>query len=176
VPRVVPAVVALFVLFGVFMGAREVLADRLLRRAADAPGATDLRDADRATRLRSDSIRTWYVAARVAARGPALTDVDAAVARVARGLQRSPRDPALRGLNADLLVERALRSGLDDDRARARTVVVGYLAAAPENPRLWLDRAAVAHLDGDRAAERAASDRAAQLGAVPGSAAGGQKS
>ena len=78
--RVVPMFVAVCVAFGAVMGAREVLADRLLARAADAPGAADLRDADHATRLRPDSIRTWYVAARVAARGPAITDVDAAAA------------------------------------------------------------------------------------------------
>jgi putative inorganic carbon (hco3(-)) transporter len=141
VPRVVPVAVAGLVLFGAWVGAREVWADRLLARAADAPGATGLRDADRATRLRPDSIRTWYVAARIAARGPALTDVDAAIGRVERGLQESPRDPALRVLDADLLVERAVRSGLDDDRDRARTVVERYLRDAPQEPDLWLDRA-----------------------------------
>ena len=180
VPRAVPAVVAVCVLFGAFMGAREVAADRLLLRAADASGATGLRDADHATRLRSDSIRTWYVAASIAARGPAITDVDAAVARVERGLRRSPRDPALRGLDADLLVQRALRSGLDDDRARARAVVDRDLADAPEDPRLWRDRAAIAHLDGDGATERADTARAARLQpgtqAPAGSGAPGEKS
>src|SRR5262249_55312070 len=102
-------------------------------------------------------------AARVAARGPALTDVDAAVTRVERGLRESPRDPALRRLDADLLVERAVRSGLDDDRARARTVVETDLADAPNDPDLWLDRAAIARLDGDEATERAALQRAGAL-------------
>jgi hypothetical protein len=178
VPRAVPAALALCVLLGAFMGAREVLADRLLLRAADASGANGLRDADRATRLRSDSIRTWYVAARVASRGPALTDVDAAVARVEQGLRRSPRDPALRGLDADLLVERAVRSSLDADRARARAAVNRDLADAPEDPQLWLDRAAIAHLDGDRATERTDTARAARLQARAPSApaAGGEKS
>ena len=163
VSRVVPAAIAACVLFGTAMGAREVSADRLLARAADASGNKGLGNADHATRLRSDSIRTWYVAARIAARGPAITDVDAAVARAEHGLQRSPRDPALRVLNADLLVERAVRSGLDDDRERARAVVTAYLADAPDEPQLWLDRAALARLDGNRAAERAAEDRAALL-------------
>jgi hypothetical protein len=176
VPRLVPAAVAACVLFGCVLGAREVAADRLLRRAADAAGTTRLRDADRATRLRSDSIRTWYVAARIAARGPALTDVDAAVARVERGLQESPRDPALRILDADLVVERAVRSELDADAARARTVVGDYLAGAPNEARLWLDRAALAHLAGDRAGERAARDRAARLRPVPSARAESKKS
>jgi hypothetical protein len=161
--RVGAALVAVAALFGAMMGMREVLADRLLERAANAQGTAGLTAADHATRLRPDSIRTWYVAARVAARGPALTDVDAAAARVERGLRESPRDPALRRLNADLLVERAVRSGLGADRVRAQAVVVSYLADAPNEPELWLDRAALDHLDGDGAAERSAQDRAARL-------------
>jgi O-antigen ligase len=163
VSRLVPIVIAVGVAFGAFMGAREVLSDRLLARAAGATGATNLRDADHATRLRPDSIRTWYVAARIASRGPALTDVDAAIARIEHGLQRSPRDPALRGLHADLLVERAVRSDLVDDRARARSVVEHYLGDAPDDPELWHDLAAVAHVDGDVTAERDASAHAARL-------------
>lgn len=163
VPRLVPAAVTLLALFGAVMGAREIAADRLLARAADAPGAAGVRDADRATRLRPDSIRTWYVAARVAARGPAITDVDAAIERVERGLKESPRDPALRVLDADLLVERAVRSGLDDDRNRARAVVTRDLRDAPQEPDLWLDRAAIAHFDGDLATEQAAAEHAARL-------------
>jgi O-antigen ligase len=163
VPVVVPLVVAACVVFGAVMGTREIVADRLLERAAKAPGTTQLRDADRATRLRPDSIRTWYVAARIAARGPALTDVDAAITRVERGLRDAPRDPALRGLDADLLVERAVRSGLDDDRTRARTVVDADLVDAPLDPALWSDRAAVARLDGDGATEATARARAESL-------------
>jgi hypothetical protein len=176
IPRVVVVGVVVVALFGTVMGAREVLADRLLRDAADARGAADLRDADRATRLRSDSIRTWYVAARIAARGPALTDVDAAVERVQRGLRESPRDPALRILNADLLVERAVRSELADDAARARTVVGDYLRDAPNEAQLWLDRAALAHLDGDTAGEQADLDRAARLRPVPSTGVESEKS
>jgi hypothetical protein len=169
VPVVVPAVLFVCAVFAFLMGTREVMADRLLERAASAPAATTaetasaLRDADHATRLRPDSIRTWYVAARIAARGPALTDIDAAVARAERGLRESPRDPALRKLDADLLVERAVRSGLDDDRVRARARVDAALADAPNDPGLWLDRAAIAHLDGDEATEQGARARADAL-------------
>ena len=167
-PPVAPVAVATVVVaglvgFGAWMGAREVVADRLMERAADARGNAGLRDADRATRLRSDSIRTWYVAARIASRGPAITDVDAAVHRAERGLHRSPRDPALRVLEADLLTERAERSGLPDDRTRARAVVDGYLVDAPNEPRMWVDRAAIAHLDGDLEGARTALGRAADL-------------
>jgi O-antigen ligase len=154
VSRALPVLVAVLVLFGIGMGAREVQADRLLERAARAPGATDLRDADHATGLRPDSIRTWYVAARIAARGEAITDVDAAVDRVQRGLDQSPRDPALRLLRADLLVERALRSGLEEDRARARAVVDEYVAGALHDPQLAADRAA---LDAARPSSQAGS-------------------
>lgn len=166
-PAVVPVLVALCVALAAVTGTREIVADRLLERAARAPAASDLRDADRATRLRPDSIRVWYADARIAARGPALTDVDAAVARVEQGLRRSPRDPALRLLDADLLVERAVRSGLDDDRTRASAVVVNDLAGAPNEPELWIDRGELARLGGDESAEAAARAAAARLQPPP---------
>ena len=72
-----------------------------LKRAAN--DTTDVcarsREADDATRLRPDSIRTWYVAARVARRGDALTDVDAALDRVlARPRPFAARPGAARAL------------------------------------------------------------------------------
>lgn len=131
VPIVAATVVALM------YGGREVLADRALKRAAKA---TDVRaalhDADDATRLRPDSIRAWYVAARIAQRGDALTDVDAALDRAEHGLDRSPRDPALRDLYGELLVERAARSRLAGDIATARREIDRMVAAAPHDPKL----------------------------------------
>jgi len=118
-------------------GARDVLADRAMKRAATT---TDLRtaerDADDATRLRPDSIRAWYVAASVAERGAALTDVDTALDQVQQGLDRSPGDPALRVLSGELLAERAVRSGLPDDITAARRELARLLADAPHDPRL----------------------------------------
>ena len=131
--RVGAVVVALIAVTAVGFGAREVVADRELRRAADASGATGLAHADRATRLRSDSIRTWYVAGRVASRGDALTDLDVAADRIASGLQRSPRDPALRGEYARIVVLRAVRSQLPADFAAAQRVLDGYRADAPHD-------------------------------------------
>ncbi len=163
IPALIPVALAVCVLFTSVMGAREVFADRLLARAADASGATGLRDADHAIQLRPDSIRAWYVAARIASRGPALTDVDAAIARTRRGLEQSARDPALRHLYAQLLVERAVRSDLADDRDRAREVLARYLRDAPNDPPFWLGRAEIAHLDGDAAAERDAAAHATRL-------------
>jgi O-antigen ligase len=121
-------------------GARDVLADRELKRAANtADVRVALRDADEATRLRPDSIRAWYVAARVAQRGEALTDVDAALDRVLAGLDRSPRDPALRVLYGELLVERAARSRLGVDIDLARRELARLVADAPHDPRLRKD-------------------------------------
>ena len=118
-------------------GGREVFADRALERAATTHDvAAALRAADDATRLRSDSIRTWYVAARVAQRGDALTDVDAALDRVQQGLDRSPRDPALRDLYGELLVERAARSRLASDIATARSELDRLVTGAPNDPKL----------------------------------------
>ena len=124
-----------------YYGAREVLADRDLKRAATtADVVSALHDADRATRLRPDSIRTWYVAARVAQRGDALTDVDAALDRVQQGLERSPRDPALRDLYGELLLERASRSRLADDIALARRELERMVRDAPHDPLLRKDQ------------------------------------
>jgi O-antigen ligase len=131
------APIAAATLVALVYGGREVLADRALKRAAhthDVPAA--LRDADDATRLRSDSIRTWYVAARIAQRGDALTDVDAALDRVQQGLDRSPRDPALRDLYGELLVERAARSRLASDISAARRETDRLVADALHDPRL----------------------------------------
>ena len=124
-----------------FYGVRDVLADQAMKRAATTANVgTALREADEATRLRPDSIRTWYVAAQVAQRGEALTDVDAALARVVQGLDRSPRDPALRDLYGELLVERAARSRLGDDIALARRELGRLVADAPHDPMLHQDQ------------------------------------
>ena len=129
--------IALATFGAVVYGGREVLADRALLRAANATSVpAALRHADDATRLRPDSIRTWYVAARIAQRGDALTDVDAALDRVEQGLDRSPRDPALRDLYGQLLVERADRSRLGGDIATARREIDRLAAAAPHDPKL----------------------------------------
>jgi hypothetical protein len=129
--------VAVAAVLAVVYGGREVVADRALKRAADASDTrTALREADDATRLRPDSIRTWYVAARIAQRGDALTDVDAALDRVERGLDRSARDPALRDLYGELLVERAARSGLAGDIETARRELDRLVAGAPHDPKL----------------------------------------
>ncbi|MDQ1481902.1 MAG: hypothetical protein QOI44_2763 [Actinomycetota bacterium] len=131
------APVAVAAVLAVVCGGREVVADRALKRAADASDTrAALREADDATRLRPDSIRTWYVAARIAQRGDALTDVDAALDRVERGLDRSARDPALRDLYGELLVERAARSGLAGDIETARRELDRLVAGAPHDPKL----------------------------------------
>jgi O-antigen ligase len=141
------APVAVATVFAAAYGTREVFADRALERAATAsdPGVA-LRQADDATRLRPDSIRTWYVAASVAERGAALTDVDAALDRVTRGLDRSPRDPALRVLYGELLTERAARSRLADDIATARRELARLVAGAPHDPRLRNAQVTALHL------------------------------
>jgi O-antigen ligase len=121
-------------------GARDVLADQALKRAATTANVrTALAEADEATRLRPDSIRAWYVAARVAQRGEPLTDVDAALDRVRHGLDRSPRDPALRDLYGELLVERASRSQLADDIGLARRELAHLITDAPHDPQLRQD-------------------------------------
>jgi hypothetical protein len=146
-PRTIAIVVACATVLAVYVGAREVVADRDLERAARD---SDLAAADGATRLRPDSIRTWFVASRVAGRGEAITDLDLAIQRIESGLDRSPRDPALRAELARLLVDRAARSELPEDLARAEELLDEFLAGAPNDPRLWLARGRAALVARDK--------------------------
>ncbi len=81
------------------------LDDRRTGPAADA-GAGD-GELDLATTLRPDSIRYRFLASRLASRRG---DLDAALAEIEAGLARSPSDPALRGEEGALLLERARRT------------------------------------------------------------------
>ena len=105
------------------VGLTAVLSDRDLARADAAVRrgdvATALARADRATDRRPDDVDAWYLAARVAATPDGLPAIDNALDRVEAGLDHLPADPALRQLHTDLLVDRALRSGLPDDVAVA---------------------------------------------------------
>jgi hypothetical protein len=132
--RVIAALVAAVLAAG---GALAVVADRHLARAARdprSPAAAAVASADRATTLRPDDIDAWYVAARVAAARPGLLALDAGLDRVEAGLRRSPRDPALRTLRESMLVERALRSGLDADLVAAEEAAAAMVADDPAGP------------------------------------------
>lgn len=119
-------------------GVVAVAADRDLRRAERASAASAdaaaLAAADRATGRRPDDVDAWYVSARVAAARPGLLGIDAGLDRVERGLDRSPRDPALRSLREALLVERALRSGLPDDLRVAQAAAEALVDDDPAHP------------------------------------------
>lgn len=168
--RVPAAAAALWLLAAgaLVAGALEVAADRDLRRATVADGPFDhavaVALADRATSLRPDSTRAWFVAARIAARGDAITDVDAALDRAEAGLARSPVDPALRAEHAALLLQRAQRSGLPGDVARATGALQDLVADDPHHPGHRLRLAAALALAGDEDAasgqRRAAEDLA----------------
>jgi hypothetical protein len=148
-------------------GGADAVADRRLAEARRVLAAGDQarasEAADAATRLRPDSLDTWYVAAGVAARGPSILDVDAGLDRVESGRRRSPADPALADLHERLLAERAVRSGLAADQDRARAASRERIAADPANPahHRWLGIVAAAA--GDRATAAAALDRALAL-------------
>ncbi len=160
------------------LGGLEVAADRLLADAA-AAGPTGQRaalaSADRAIRLRPDSIRARYVAARIAARGPALTAVDAALDRIEGALRLSPGDPAARAEQARLLVERARRSALPQNLDRALDAVRGLVTDDPAHPRHRLLLADALELAGDpeaaeaqrQAAEGLALEAAPDRGRTP---------
>lgn len=100
-------------------GATDVLADHDMgdATAAAASGRTAaaVHSAEGALDLRGDLVDAHWLAATVAATGPTILDLDRAISFAETGLERFPRDPALRDLRTDLLVERALRSGLATD-------------------------------------------------------------
>jgi hypothetical protein len=142
------------------LGVTAVMTDHDLRRATDT---ADVAAADRATRLRPDDIDAWYVAAQVAASGPSLLAVDAGLDRVEAGRGHSPRDPALADLEEGLLVERALRSGLDEDLAAAEAAARARIAADPAGPDHYRRLAQVLEAEGRTAAAARARDAASHL-------------
>jgi O-antigen ligase len=147
-------------------GILAISADRDLHRAEqalpDAPRRA-VQAADRATSTRPDDVDAWYVAARVASAGPSLLALDAGLQRVDDGLDHFPLDPALRDLREELLVERALRSGLDDDLQAARRAAAERVTADPANGAHHRRLGLVLAARGDRAAAADALRRAVQL-------------
>jgi O-antigen ligase len=141
-------------------GVTAVAVDHRLERAVED---ADLTAADRATSLRPDDIDAWYVAAQVASSGPSLLAVDAGLDRVEAGRDRSPRDPALADLNEALLVERALRSGLDEDLAAAEDTARERIAADPAGPDHHRRLGLVLEAQGRTAAAARALDAARAL-------------
>jgi O-antigen polymerase len=161
----VPIALALVAVVG--FGAREIAADHALRDATRATARGDhdaaLAAADRATRLRPDSIRVWFADARTAEAGGTITDVDAAIARIDRGLDRAPRDPILRDERARLLLERAERSSRAPDRARALAALRALVADDPNHPDHQLQLGVALALDDQFAAAAGHFELAADL-------------
>jgi O-Antigen ligase len=153
----VPIACALVVVAG--YGSREIASDHWLRTATRAAERGDdtraLAAADRATQLRPDSIRAWYVAARVAATGATIRDVDTGLDRIDAALARSRRDPILRAERADLLLDRAQRSGDRADLARAIEALTALTRDDPQDGRHHLQLGVAYALQGrDRDAEQ----------------------
>lgn len=93
------------------IGVLDLLADHRIRSAASTESAADALDhADAARRLRPDSIRYHFAAARIAASQPNGAGVDGALERIADGLVWSPVDPALLHERTLVLVNEARRT------------------------------------------------------------------
>ena len=133
------------------------------RATDDRAPAAAVAAADRATARRPDDVDAWYVAARVASAPAGLPAVDAGLDRVEEGLTWSPDDPALRALHTDLLVERALRSGLPDDLAAAERAARDRTVADPSGPRAHRQLGLVLATAGRPAQARAELARALAL-------------
>lgn len=149
VPRPAAYSIAALAALAAVAGALDVAADRSLA------GAATLADADRATALRPDSIRNWFVASRIAREGGTIRDVDHALDRIDSGLDRSPRDPALLTERSDLLLDRARRSGSAADVGAAVDALTQLVADDQNNAlhRLRLGIALALDDELDRATE-----------------------
>ena len=136
---VVPIAIATF--FAGVYGVRDVVADQAMKRAATTADFSTALEGGRRSDAPSSRLDTRVVRRRaLAQRGDALTDVDLAIDRVQQGLDRSPKDPALRDLYGGLLTERAARSQLPDDIALARRELARLVAYAPHDPMLLNDQ------------------------------------
>jgi len=92
-------------------GVLDVAADHRIRSAASTESAVSaLEHADAARRLRPDSIRYHFAAARIAASQPNGAGVDGALERLADGLRWSTADPALRHEETLVLINEARRT------------------------------------------------------------------
>ena len=120
--KLAAATCAVAALAAAVAGSLDLAADHHLANAVGAAARADHLgagiEADRATALRPDSTRNWFVAATVSAGGGTILAIDRALDRVEQGLRLSPADPALQTLRSQLLADRARRSGLPADVAR----------------------------------------------------------
>ena len=129
-------------------GGLDVVADRRAKAVLEGDA-----DPEAASALRPDVLRYHLAAARAleasGAGGAALASLDDA-------LDWSPLDPVVRGERARLLLERARRSGSDDDLGAARRALEDLAADDPRNAEVLLRLGLARALDGDDGgAERA---------------------
>lgn len=162
-------------------GLADLVANQRLAAALDS-GSGDqsvnqaLGTIDQAQRLRPDSIRYRFVAARVAAgadstgpvdSGSAGVGLDAAIGHIDHAMRRSPLDPAVRGERARLLLERARMTTAEPDRSQrlegAETALREVLVDDPLHPA-HLQRLGIAlALQGDLTGARTALEQAVSL-------------
>jgi Flp pilus assembly protein TadD len=117
------------------VGVLDVLADHRIRSAASTESAAVALDhADAARRLRPDSIRYHFAAARIAASQPNGAGVDDAIERIEDGLAWSPVDPALRHERSLVLVNEARRTVDPDDIAAALEPLAELDRTDPNHP------------------------------------------
>ena len=117
------------------VGVLDVLADHRIRSAASTESAVvALGHADSARRLRPDSIRYHFAAARIAASQPNGAGVDDAIDRLDDGLAWSPVDPALLHERSLVLVNEARRTVDPADVAAALGPLAELDRTDPNHP------------------------------------------
>jgi len=131
-------------------GGLDVAADHAIERALSASAAGDhvaaRQAADEAHRLRPDSFRTWFTGAAVAA---SAGDLDLALDRIDHSLDLSPRDPRLLATRAGFLLDRARRSGTEEEVAAAVAAWEERVAGDPNNADNHLQLGLAELLSGD---------------------------
>ncbi len=133
-------------------GVLDVAADHRIRSAASTESAVSaLEHADAARRLRPDSIRYHFAAARIAASQPNGAGVDGALERLADGLRWSTADPALRHEETLVLINEARRTVDPDDVTAALLPLAELDRRDPNHPEAQQRYGIALALDGQPA-------------------------
>lgn len=152
------------------VGVLDVAANRLAHDAVNASAVGDDADArdlaERATRLRPDSISYRMIATQVMLAADTVSATDLSLSHAASALDWSRRDPVAVDLWASSLLQRASQTGDEADGRAALTAWQELVERDPNRTRWQLQLGRAAALVGEVDVARDAWERAAALGSA----------